>query len=83
MKYIVEYVQNDKPTGIFARPLEDYKFEFCDSPTLAGCPIKKSITKPRMLNNEANPNLPIYCFYLENGEDKDKFVVGEEIELVA
>jgi hypothetical protein len=84
MKYIftVEYVLKGKPTGVFVRQPQEYNFELGDSPTLGGCPIKKYVNQPRALKKDGSPDLNIFCFYLVNGNDREKFKAGESVELV-
>ncbi len=84
MKYsfTVEYVLKSKPTGIFVRQPQKYELELGDSPTLGGYPIKRSITQPRALKKDGSPDLDVFCFYLENCNDRDKFIKGETVELI-
>jgi hypothetical protein len=80
-KFTVEYVLKGKPTGIVVRQPEEYNIQLGNSPTLGGCPIKRSISQPRALRKDGSPDLDIFCFYLENGNDREKFIKGEIVEL--
>ena len=79
-QFKVEQIFERKPVGVLARQLDELTFELGDEPRLGGCPIKHFVTQPRALKkDDGTPDLKVFCFYLENGKDKDHFVVGEVV----
>lgn len=81
-KFKVEYMLKVREhTVIFARQQEKYYFELGDFPTLGGYPIKKSFDIPRILRKDGNLELDVFCFFLIDSNDTEKFIKGEIVEL--
>ncbi len=83
LKFKIEYAQESKPTAIIARQLQQHDFYVGGASTLGGCKLQKHLSQPRALRSYGTPDLDLFVFYLANGNDRDEFKVGAEVEFVS
>ena len=82
MKFCIEYIATKaRPAYVFARQLVPGDFALHQSPCLGDVPIRQSVTQPRALTPQGDPDLTIFAFTLVTANDLSKFSVGQVVEL--
>jgi hypothetical protein len=84
MKVRVEQTLKIRNVGyVIVRILDDFEdFRLSDSASLGGVPIKKWVEAPRKLKEDGSLDKSIYVFAVKNIDGFDKFVSGQNLELI-
>jgi hypothetical protein len=82
IEFELEAIIDAETVALIARQLSSIDFKLNDKSTLNGYEIKSTFTQPRALKSDGNPDLEVFCFYLANAKDKDKFIVGNKTVLL-
>jgi hypothetical protein len=61
--------------------LEPGDFAVSASSRLGGVPIQPSLSHPRALKPDGNPDLDIFAFVLAKSQDAERFSLGQIVEL--
>ena len=82
MKFRVESVYDiDAQPVLLARRLENGTISLSDTPRLGGFPIRRFVEQVQRLGPDGRPDPDIFAFVLDDRQDRDRFPIGEIVEL--
>jgi hypothetical protein len=50
--------------------------------TLGGCRIRRELSQPRKLKADGEQDYDVFAFHLVDGNDRSKFTIGDNVELI-
>lgn len=81
MRFKIEYISTGKPCYLLARQLDDGIFSLSQNSTLGGVRIRTSVTQPRALTRDGQPDLTVFAFQLCMESDRPLLETESIVEL--
>ena len=81
MKFLVQWVSDERLATLVARQLEPGTFEVFDDSRLDGRPLMSELDVPRRADDESSRRDDLFAFYLRNKGDVGLFKLGQVVEL--
>jgi hypothetical protein len=82
MKFRVEaFFEAEEHSFLMVRRIEHGPFSLPAAPRLSGVVIRQFVEQPRKLRPDGSPDLDVLAFELADSQDKERFAVGQIVEL--
>ncbi len=82
MKFRVESLFDvGEHTFLLVRRMEHGAFSLSAAPRLGGVVIRRFVEQPRKLKPDGSPDLDVFAFELADRQNKERFAVGQVLDL--
>ena len=81
MRFRIEHISTGTPCYLLARQLDEGIFSVNQNSTLGGVRIRNSVTQPRALTRDGQPDLTVFAFQLCVASDRPLLETDTIVEL--